>query len=181
MPTPRRHFTVRCNCLLGGWHAIDKSDKLPRDTGRALLNEGLQQLNRCWVTPLLKPCVGLCSENRGLIRINVEFRSLAPNRSHEVLPATLIHSDPLEQRRRHKLRESINGLMLENSEPIGLPLRHGRKGRNVIAMPLPLLPEPCDEPHVPPNARAYRRAAGWRDLCLAKGVTDQTRPSTARG
>lgn len=33
----------------------------------------------------------------------------------------------------------------------------------------------------PSNARAYRRAAGWRDLCLAKGVTDQTRPSTARG
>ena len=30
-----------------------------------------------------------------------------------------------------------------------------------------------------PNARAYRRAAGWRDLCApaAKDVTDQARPS----
>ena len=31
------------------------------------------------------------------------------------------------------------------------------------------------------NTRAYRRVAGWRALCPAKGVTDQARPCAARG
>jgi hypothetical protein len=33
---------------------------------------------------------------------------------------------------------------------------------------------------LPHNARDHRRAAGWRDLCPAKGVTDQARPTEAR-
>jgi hypothetical protein len=31
------------------------------------------------------------------------------------------------------------------------------------------------QPCLPHNARAYRRAAGWCDLCPAKGVTDKAR------
>jgi len=33
---------------------------------------------------------------------------------------------------------------------------------------------------MPPNARAYGRAAGWRALCPAKGVTDKARPRNSR-
>ena len=41
--------------------------------------------------------------------------------------------------------------MLKLGKPICLLLRYCRKRWDMVSMPLPLLPKPCEEAHLPPN------------------------------
>ena len=55
----------------------------------------------------------------------------------------------------------LSATVCERLDHLAIVTRHVTRGK-----------QPC----LPHNARAYRRAAGWCDLCPAKGVTDKARP-----